>query len=178
MGGTEHYNSKTKHTADVFDIVCCISDTLASTAEFITREQLFAKLYENLLLEDDREYAPSMQLLEFPGNETPATNANKLLEFLEMDEDERGCRITFVEGHVTWLVDFKDAYSAAMNQPYESDPAVFARFGYVASEKRLNCCTACKQIASKGCCEKFSHDERRPKEVIFNMRLVRLGGDI
>jgi hypothetical protein len=47
-GGTEHYHSNTEHTADVIDIVCCVSDTLASTSEFITRLQLFAKIYENL----------------------------------------------------------------------------------------------------------------------------------
>jgi hypothetical protein len=113
------------------------------------------------------------KLLEWQGKLAAATN--KVHEFLEMDEDERGCSITFIEGHVTWLLDFKAAYMAAMKTPYVADPAVFQRFGYATSDKRWNCCKACRQIAKKGCCASFSNDERLKKDLIFNMRLVRLG---
>jgi hypothetical protein len=78
---------------------------------------------------------------------------------------------------VTWLLDFKAAYMAAMKTPYVADPAVFQRFGYVASDKRMHCCKSCKQIAKQGCCGLSSRDERLKKDLIFNMFLVVLGSD-
>jgi recombinational DNA repair protein RecR len=55
--------------------------------------------------------------------------------------------------------------------------AVFQRFGYVTSDKKVHCCKACKQIAKKDCCSCSSRDERLKKELIFNMRLAGLGSD-
>jgi hypothetical protein len=126
-------------------------------------------------LGDDGSFWKSVptKMLEWQGKLAAATN--KLHAFLEMDEDERGCRITFDEGHVTWLIDFKEAYVAAMKTPYVDDPAVFQRFGYVTSDKRWNCCKACKQIAKKDCCGVSTREDRLKKDLIFNMRLVRLG---
>jgi hypothetical protein len=159
-GGTEHYNSNATHTADVFDFSCCVCDTLASSFEFITREALLDKLLDNL--EGERNSSSMLHQV---------ASTNKLHEFLEMDEDERGCQITRVEGHVTWLPEFKEAFVAKMKTPYVADPAVFNLFGFKSSDKRENMCTACKQLSKIGCCPLYSSANRCKKVVIHNMML-------
>ncbi len=44
----EHYNCKLDHTCDVYDIAGTVVDTLASSYEFITRDELFDKVVERL----------------------------------------------------------------------------------------------------------------------------------
>jgi hypothetical protein len=44
----EHYNCKLDHTCDVYDIGGTVVDTLASSYEFITRDELFDKVVERL----------------------------------------------------------------------------------------------------------------------------------
>lgn len=44
----EHFNCKLEHTADCFDIAGTVVDTLASSYEIISREELFDRVVENL----------------------------------------------------------------------------------------------------------------------------------
>lgn len=107
-----------------------------------------------------------------------AAATNKLHHFLDMDEDERGCSIQCVDGHVTWELDFKAAFEAFYGKgSYTPDVAVFQRFGFRKSSEPENACKSCKQIAkSRGgkCCEQYSNNNRTKKHVIFNMKLTKI----
>ena len=43
-----------------------------------------------------------------------ANATNKIHAFLEMEDDERGCKIVKEDGHVTWLLDFKSIMEDTM----------------------------------------------------------------
>ena len=101
-----------------------------------------------------------------------AASTNKLHAFLGMDEDERGCRISRVEGAVTWVHDFKAAYKDKMaGCKFESDPATFHQFGYRLSAKEENVCKSCRKLAKVGCCAMYGGSNRIKKKVIYNMEL-------
>lgn len=104
-----------------------------------------------------------------------ASATNKLWQFLEMDDDERGCRVECVEGRITWVQDFVAVYERKMGCQFVADPAVLCNFGFTYSEKRENICKSCRQLAkSRGgkCCEEYDNKNRASKQVIMNMRLV------
>jgi hypothetical protein len=111
------------------------------------------------------------KLLEWQGLLASATN--KLHAFLSMEDDERGCNIERVEGHVTWLQDFKSAYEACMGHgTFVKDTATLHAFGFRMSEKKEHVCMACKQLAKTrggNCCPAFSRENRRVKYVIHGM---------
>jgi hypothetical protein len=107
-----------------------------------------------------------------------AAATNKLHEFLAMEDDERGCSITRVEGRVTWMLDLKAAYEARMGHgAFVADPATFHSFGFHVSQALESVCKACKQVArARGgrCCENYSNADRGRKFVIHSMKLERV----
>jgi hypothetical protein len=111
------------------------------------------------------------------GDRAPAST-NKLHEFLSMDDDERGCRIEKLEGHVTWVHDFKEAYEDLMGPgTYENDHGTLHSFGFRLSDTRVNVCKACKQVArAKGgaCCLAYERILRATKHVIHGMKVTKL----
>jgi hypothetical protein len=68
------------------------------------------------------------KVLEWRGGLAAATN--RLHEFLAMDDDERGFAVRRVEGRVTWVLDFTDAYEHKMGERPVLDAAVLAAFGF------------------------------------------------
>ena len=112
------------------------------------------------------------KILEWRGVLVSATS--RLHEFLSMDDDERGVAIRRVEGHVTWVQDFKAAYKACMDGDVALDAAVFAEFGFTLGDKHGNVCKSCKQEARGGlarCCDAYSKPNRTKKYVISNMAI-------
>jgi hypothetical protein len=113
------------------------------------------------------------KLLEWQGLLASATN--KLHAFLSMDDDERGCKIERVEGHVTPLMDLKAAYEACMGHgTFTGDVATIHSFGFRLSDKKEHVCKSCKQLArSQGrrCCEQYSQENRAKKFVVYGMSL-------
>jgi hypothetical protein len=118
--------------------------------------------------------AVSPKLLEWRGILASATN--KLHAFLSMEDDERGCKIERVEGHVPPLMDFKAAYEACMGHgTYTSDHATFHKFGFRVSEKTEHVCKSCKQLAkARGglCCDLYGIANRTKKMVVFDMKMA------
>jgi transposase len=114
------------------------------------------------------------QVLEWQSSLAAATNG--LYRFLAMDDDERGYAVERVEGHVTWLLDFKAAFKDRMGQAFENDSAVMQKFGFTVSSKKENVCLSCKQLAKGGkarCCEQYSNaTNRAKKDVIYGMRMA------
>jgi len=115
------------------------------------------------------------------GTTATATATNKLHEFLAMDDVERGCRITMVNGSVVWVEDLKRIFEATMTVPFVVDHAVLRAFGFSMSNDRLNVCYACKQIAKVrggACCEVYARMENRArrgkKSVVMNMLIQML----
>ena len=99
-------------------------------------------------------------------------DTNKLHDFLAMDEVARGCRITRVEGHVTWELDFQKLFEGAMGIEYAADTAVFTQFGFTRGSKTEFACLGCKQVAkARGgkCCDAYVRESRRLKIMIHNM---------
>lgn len=47
----EHYNCRSEHTVDLYDIACAVTDTLASSFEFITRADLYDHVIAKLIAE-------------------------------------------------------------------------------------------------------------------------------
>lgn len=81
-----------------------------------------------------------------------------------------------VEGHVTWVVDFKAAFQAKMETKVPDDfETVLSGLGYKVSEKFVNVCKACKKQARNRygrCCSAYNHTKRSQKTPIYNMMLV------
>ena len=93
---------------------------------------------------------------------------------LAMEDEDRKCSIAHVEGHVTWLMDFKEAYKNRMESTFVPDPAVFKQFGYCISDKLENVCKACKQMGrgrGERCCPAYDMDKRARKVVIYDMAM-------
>jgi hypothetical protein len=91
-----------------------------------------------------------------------------------MDDDERGCKIETVEGHVTWLQDLKAAYEACMGPGFTIDTSTFHAFGFRVSDKREHACKTCKQLArARGgaCCTSQARDNRTKKDLVHGMKL-------
>ena len=59
LGGVEHYNNRVEHSVDVIDIAATVVDTLASSFEYITREDLFNRVFDNLNSVAGNQWAPS-----------------------------------------------------------------------------------------------------------------------
>ena len=101
-----------------------------------------------------------------------ANATNKIHAFLEMEDDERGCKILKEDGHVTWLLDFKSIMEDTMGaKSFSRDVSVFNNFGFTLSTKREHVCKHCKQIAKAGCCPLYTNASRVKKDVIYGMRL-------
>lgn len=140
--------------------------------------QAYAVLRERVKLVKGFWKAVPPIMLEWQGQ--LAASTNKLHQFLAMDDEERKCSITRVEGHVTWILDLKEAFQTAMGGagpklPWTPDQAVFSAFGFILSTKAESVCLACKQIApDRGgprCCEDYNAANRRQKFVVYSMRL-------
>jgi hypothetical protein len=114
------------------------------------------------------------KLLEWQGLLASATN--KLHSFMSMEDDERGCKIERVEGHVTWLLDFRRKFEEVGGfGSYVSDTATFHAFGFRVSDRLENVCKACKQPPAGGrCCASYNKDDRTRKNLIYNMRVVEV----
>ena len=112
-------------------------------------------------------------MLEWRGGLAAATN--RLHGFLAMDDDERGFAVRRVEGRVTWVLDFTEAYEHKMGERPVLDAAVLAAFGFSIPEKPVNLCKGCKQVAkSRGgkCCTAYDNAARTQKAVIVHMQIV------
>lgn len=112
-------------------------------------------------------------------------DASRLESFLKMEEGDRMCSITRVQGHFTWLLDLQICYERRMNIKskrglvWAPDAYVFEVFGYKLSTEKLVCCGACKQRGSERgstdrCCEAYTAESRRLKKVVSGMKLVDL----
>ena len=116
-------------------------------------------------------------MLEWQGMLSAATN--KLHEFLAMDEDERGCRIERVEGHVTHTVHFRAEFLRRMKETLDAlDQNVLAQFGFrILEGKKENLCKGCGQMARGGggkCCPRYSSANRGKRPVIYDMRMTAI----
>ena len=115
------------------------------------------------------------RVFEWRGELAAATN--RLHEFLDMDDDERGCAIQRVEGRITWALDLEAAFLKCFpNDKFLLDAAVLSTFGYTTSgSKYENVCLSCKQLARGGtgrCCAAYDkNSNRRKKVVIYGMAL-------
>ena len=181
FGGTENYNCKSEHTANVFDIACVVCDTLASSFEFITRDELIDRLVSKLEDERDASHAvpmPPASEPDIPSDPLQGVISSTLHEFLQMDEIERGCRISKVDGGITWVHDFEAAFEEKMRCDFLSDPATFSKFGYKLSAKEEHVCKVCKKLARAGCCAMYDATKRGKKKVIYDMAIARIGGGV
>lgn len=119
------------------------------------------------------------KMVEWQGKLAVATN--RVHEFLDMDDDERGYVITMVPGRITSLTTFKAAFENCMGCKYVADEASFAFFGYNTSDSKKNVCKSCRGLASADprCCGSYNHDNRSKLMVIMNMEMnpVCLFGD-
>ena len=92
-----------------------------------------------------------------------------------MEDGTRGCVVTRVEGHITWVQDLEAAFTSATGAKFENDPAVMAAFGFEVAETRQMVCLSCRQLAkARGgrCCSNYGQRNRAPRQVVFNMRMV------
>ena len=112
-----------------------------------------------------------------PSPPLKAVNMSKLCEFLQMVDDERGCRISRVNGSITWVDDFKAAFNSKMACRFEPDPATFHQFGYRLSAKEEHVCKACKKLAKSGCCTMYKNSDRGKKKVIYDMVMTCMSFD-
>lgn len=105
-----------------------------------------------------------------------SASTNKLDEFLQMHDDERGCSgsITVVPGCFTRMDDFKSVFEERMKlTTFVSDAAVFATKGFrdrVHSTKE-EICKSCGKLALAGCCLQYSKAKRIIKFLIHDMEL-------
>jgi hypothetical protein len=106
------------------------------------------------------------------------TASDKLRAFMAMSDRERGVSIQRVEGHITWLHDFKAAFNRWMQQTGCTnavllDAAALHMFGYMVSKKEgVYVCKGCRQLAkARGgrCCEMYNNSNRGKKVVIYDM---------
>jgi hypothetical protein len=115
------------------------------------------------------------KIREWRGDLAAATS--KLHQFLAMDDAERGCTIRRVEGRVTWLPDFVDAFSAKMGtRAGAKDLAVFEELGFRVSDKAVYVCKGCMQLANgRGdrCCVEYTTALRDYKRVIYDMAVEK-----
>jgi hypothetical protein len=114
--------------------------------------------------------AVPQQILEWKNSMSAATNA--LHRFLDMDEEERGCRIERMEGRITWVRDLAAAMEAVCGaKTFHKDATVLAAFGFTTNPdgRRVNVCRSCKQVARIGCCPAFNRANRCTKDVIYDM---------
>lgn len=80
-----------------------------------------------------------------------------------------------MEGHITWLHDFRAAFAQAMDgAAFVCDVAVLNAAGYQLSADRVNVCKHCKQHARANCCPQGNRIDRCKKDVIHNMRMTGL----
>jgi hypothetical protein len=104
-----------------------------------------------------------------------ASATNKLHAFMSMEDDERGCKIEKLEGHVTAVMDFKSVYEACMGHgTFNCDVATFHAFGYKVSDKKEHVCKSCKQVAkARGgrCCDLFDRMKRVKRAIVHDMRI-------
>ena len=98
-----------------------------------------------------------------------------MLDFLALDDAERGFVIQRVQGHLTWLHDFKNAMSAA-GKKFARDTQALTSAGYRLSPdgRRPNVCKSCKQLFRKGCCDEYGRSNKAVKDVIFDMKLTAI----
>lgn len=105
-----------------------------------------------------------------------AAATSKLHEFLNMDDEERGCSITRTDGHVTSLLEFKAYYEAKMGKgTFVNDPAVFTTFNIRISDSREQVCASCKQQAKKHggpCCAAYNHETRGKKFIMYDLEMA------
>ncbi len=55
LGGTEHYNNNVEHSIDVIDITCVVVDTLASSFEYMKRDDMIRTVIKKLKIEMSEE---------------------------------------------------------------------------------------------------------------------------
>ncbi|PNG99500.1 hypothetical protein TSOC_014720, partial [Tetrabaena socialis] len=96
IGGWEHYNNNVEHSVDVIDIASTVVDTLASSFEYMTRGELFRKVFANL------------RAIQGDGHEEEAGH-----EAERMLEEEEDPRIAEVMAYLTDKVDFEPQRTAA-----------------------------------------------------------------
>lgn len=126
------------------------------------------------------------QVLIWQGMLTAATN--KVQEFLSMDDEERRCSITLVEGEVTLEQDFKAAFAAVFDptfvrgnpKGYQQDAAVFQGGGFrlALKEKICRSCDKPSKAKPERCCKDYSQMNRSEKSRIYNMVLIRVGREL
>lgn len=137
---------------------------------------------------------------QFPGNGSTnvvvppqITHTPSVREkFLHLEDENRGCKISCVEGAVTWVLDFKAAFILAMEPKTpikkmqslwsnfftkgasdHADVAMFERHGFRLSRKREHMCRSCKQLALVGCCSKYAQSNRTQKSIFIGMELTK-----
>jgi hypothetical protein len=171
----EHYCCRLEHSMDVYDIAGIVVDILASSYEFIERGDLIDRVIEGLDAERGA-VENDVKSIEGPPVAAPSAATSKLHEFLVMDERVRNVRIERVEGSITYVVDLKPHFEAAMHAPLKehTDLAVFAVLGYRLVEK-VKVCRSCLKLAkSRGgkCCSAYAICNRIGRDVIFDMQLT------
>lgn len=164
IGGVEHYNNNVEHSVAVIDIAATLVDTLASSFEYMKPSDLLKKVIGNLVaLQKDGECLVAQDI---------KVATNPLHEFLAMDHDDRGCRITQGDGYVTSHTDLKNAFEKRMGSKFTMDVATLRLFGFKSSgDKREQVCKTCKHLAHSNCCVGYSTCNRIKKTIIHGMKL-------
>jgi hypothetical protein len=114
--------------------------------------------------------AVPQHILEWNNSMSAATST--LHRFLDMDEEERGCRIERKEGRITWVHGLAAAMEAVCGaKTFHKDATVMAAFGFTTCPggMRVNVCRSNKQVARIGCCPAFNRANRCTKDVIYDM---------
>jgi hypothetical protein len=86
-----------------------------------------------------------------------------------------GVSVERVEGAVTWVSDFKQAFESKHGVgSFVMDVAAFMAFGFTVSERTVNMCLSCKHFARARptrCCANYSAGNRSMQAIIRGMRI-------
>lgn len=108
-----------------------------------------------------------------------AAATNKLHEFLDMDDDDRGYSVEQMEGRSVALKDLKAAYERRMGGKFVVDASTLLKFGFRLSNK-VNACKSCGQLAvssvggKTACCSEYGQGNRIKTVLVFGMVLEEL----
>jgi hypothetical protein len=186
----EHYNCKLDHTCDVYDIGGTVVDTLASSYEFITRDDLFDKVTERL--EEcrlrsfackggfEREPSGARSDTAPPPASTPKeqlTESDYLQRFLSASAEEyAGHRVAFKVGSHVLYRTFEALYRDYMLACHSGvstrlDPTILHRMGCVV--RRVHICKICHNVCrAKTCGDHYDDRQRDHLLVVMNLEAV------
>jgi len=195
LGGVEHYSCSIDHSVDVIDLACTVMDTMASSFEYITRDNLLRRVRDKIddmldtLDEDDSSVDDDM------GNEdtshvhrgTSLAATSHVRRFLSLGPEDEDAVVGFEVVYTvrdpeagTAVAAFQSAYSGYMKERHASvrspevlDKKTLEMLGFVVEEK--NVCKACLGwvVSPRKCCSAYARLNRKKILVAVGLLLVR-----